>query len=93
MSHEPFALAPFGGRDQPFKILECSIKHFPLGLYSQTVADAVLEVRQQLPHIEDIQEVTIETLQTAINIMAGDTEKWHPTNPKPPTTACPTRRP
>src|SRR5262249_57040242 len=26
------------------------------------------------------QEVTIETLQTAINIMAGDAEKWHPTN-------------
>ena len=37
-------------------------------------------MRQQLPQIEDIQEVTIETLQTAINIMAGDTEKWHPTN-------------
>ena len=66
--------------DQPFKILECSIKHFPLGLYSQTVADAVLEVRQQLAQSEDIQEVTIETLQTAINIMAGDAEKWHPTN-------------
>jgi 2-methylcitrate dehydratase len=80
VSHEPFALAPFGGRDQPFKILECSMKHFPLGLYSQTVADAVLEVRQQLPRIEDIHEVTIQTLQTAINIMAGDPEKWHPTN-------------
>src|SRR2546428_10303252 len=80
VSREPFALAPFGGRAQPFKLLECSIKHFPLGLYSQTVADAVLEVRQQLPQIEDIQEVTIETLQTAINIMAGDAEKWHPTN-------------
>jgi 2-methylcitrate dehydratase len=80
VSHEPFTLAPFSGRDQPFKILECSIKHFPLGLYSQTVADAILEVRQQLPRIEDIQEVTIQTLQTAINIMAGDAEKWHPTN-------------
>jgi 2-methylcitrate dehydratase len=80
VSHAPFALAPFGGRAQPFKILECSIKHFPLGLYSQTVADAILEVRQRLPQIEDIQEVTIETLQTAINIMAGDAEKWHPTN-------------
>jgi 2-methylcitrate dehydratase len=80
VSHEPFVLAPFGSRDQPFKIMECSIKHFPLGLYSQTVADAVLEVRQQLPHLEDIQEITIQTLQTAVNIMAGDPEKWHPTN-------------
>ena len=80
VSREPFELAPFGGRDQPFKILECSIKRFPLGLYSQTVVDAALQVRQQLPRIEDIQEVTIQTLQTAVNIMAGDAEKWRPAN-------------
>jgi 2-methylcitrate dehydratase len=30
--------------------------------------------------VNEIAEVTIETLQTAINIMAGDDEKWHPTN-------------
>jgi 2-methylcitrate dehydratase len=80
VSRAPFELAPFGGRDQPFKILECSIKRFPLGLYSQTVVDAALQVRQRLPQMADIQEVTIETLQTAVNIMAGDAEKWHPTN-------------
>jgi 2-methylcitrate dehydratase len=80
VSRAPFELAPFGGRDQSFKILECSIKRFPLGLYSQTVVDAALQVRQRLPRIGDIQEVTIQTLQTAVNIMAGDPEKWHPTN-------------
>jgi 2-methylcitrate dehydratase len=30
--------------------------------------------------VSDIAKVTIDTLQTAINIMAGDDEKWHPTN-------------
>jgi 2-methylcitrate dehydratase len=76
----PFALEPFGGNGQPFKIAECSIKRFPLGQYSQTVVQAALEVREQLPDVQDIAEVRIETLQTAINIMAGDDEKWHPTN-------------
>lgn len=76
----PFALAPFGGKEQPFKIAECSIKRFPLGQYSQTVVQAALEVREQLSDVTEIAEVTIETLQTAINIMAGDDEKWHPTN-------------
>jgi len=76
----PFALAPFGGKEQPFKIAECSIKRFPLGQYSQTVVQAALEVREQLADVTDIAAVTIETLQTAINIMAGDDEKWHPTN-------------
>ena len=80
VSGEPFRLEPFGGPGQPFKILDCSIKHFPLGQYSQTVVEAALQARQQLARVEDIQEVQIETLQTAVNIMAGDAEKWHPTN-------------
>lgn len=77
---EPFTLPPFGGHGRPFKIMECTIKRFPLGLYSQTVAEAALEVRRQLPSVDDIRAINIQTLQTAVNIMAGDAEKWHPTN-------------
>ena len=80
VSRQPFELEPFGGGDQPFKIGECSIKRFPLGQYSQTVVQAALEVREQLPAGEDIVQVDVKTLQTAINIMAGDAEKWRPTN-------------
>ncbi len=80
VSGEPFALEPFGGQGRGFKILDCSVKHFPLGQYSQTVVEAALQARQQLAKLEDIQEVQIMTLQTAVNIMAGDAEKWHPTN-------------
>jgi 2-methylcitrate dehydratase len=80
VSGEPFALEPFGGQGRRFKILDCSIKHFPLGQYSQTVVEAALQARQQLAKVEEIEEVHIQTLQTAVNIMAGDAEKWHPTN-------------
>jgi 2-methylcitrate dehydratase len=80
VSGEPFGLEAFGGQGRRFKILDCSIKHFPLGQYSQTVVEAALQARQQLAKVEDIQEVQIKTLQTAVNIMAGDAEKWHPTN-------------
>jgi 2-methylcitrate dehydratase len=80
VSGEPFTLEPFGGQGRSFKILDCSIKHFPLGQYSQTVVEAALQARQQLATVEDIQEVHIKTLQTAVNIMAGDAEKWHPSN-------------
>jgi len=80
VSREAFTLEPFGGEGRPFKILECIIKRFPLGLYSQTVVDAALQVRQQLTDLETIREVRVSTLQTAVNIMAGDAEKWHPTN-------------
>lgn len=44
------------------------------------MVQAALEVRAQLPNVQDIAAVNIETLQTAVNIMAGDAEKWRPTN-------------
>ena len=80
VAQQDLELEPFGGGGQPFKIMECSIKRFPLGQYSQTVVQAALEVREQLPEVKDIAQVNIRTLQTAINIMAGDPEKWRPAN-------------
>ena len=79
----PFELEALGGDGTPFKIAECSIKRFPLGQYSQTIAQAALDVREQLPGgVEpgDVAEINIATLQTAVNIMAGDAEKWRPAN-------------
>jgi 2-methylcitrate dehydratase len=80
VSGEPFELEPFGGNGRSFKILDCTIKRYPLGLYSQTVVEAALQARQQLDNVDDIEAVHIQTLQTAVNIMAGDAEKWHPSN-------------
>ena len=79
----PVELGPMGGNGQPFKIAECSIKRFPLGQYSQTIAQAALDVREQVPGgitPDAVAEVNIATLQTAVNIMAGDAEKWRPAN-------------
>jgi len=79
----PVKLGPMGGNGEPFKIVECSIKRFPLGQYSQTIAQAALDVREQVPGgitPDAVAEVNIATLQTAVNIMAGDAEKWRPAN-------------
>ena len=78
----PYQLEPFGGdQGQPFKVHECNIKHFALGLYSQTVVEAALAARQQVPGFNEanVADVHIRTLQKAIDIMAGDEEKYHPT--------------
>jgi len=73
-----FELPVFGGTDHPFKIMECSIKRFPLGQYSQTVVEAALQLRDRIGAPEDIAEIRIETLTTAIRLMAGDPDKWEP---------------
>jgi 2-methylcitrate dehydratase len=79
VTHRPFELAAWGGADHPFKILECSIKRFPLGQYSQTVVEAALAVRDKVRSPEEIAEVRIETVDAAIRLMADDPEKWEPT--------------
>jgi 2-methylcitrate dehydratase len=76
----PFELGPFGGRGQPFKIMDCLIKRYPMGQYAQSVAQAALEARALVKDVRDIAEVHVRTLYTAIEMMAGDPDKWKPHN-------------
>jgi 2-methylcitrate dehydratase len=78
VTHAPFTLPVLGGRGHPYKIMECSMKRFPLGQYSQTVVQAALEVREKIRSTDEIAEVRIETCTTAIRLMAGDPDKWTP---------------
>lgn len=81
VARKTFALQALGGRDgQPFKLMECFIKRFPLGQYSQTVVEAALELREKVSCADDIAEVQIETVSTAVLLMANDPEKWEPPN-------------
>jgi 2-methylcitrate dehydratase len=78
VTRKPFQLSALGGGDKPYKIMECSIKRFPLGQYSQTVVEAALQLRGKVASADEIAEVRIETVTTAIRLMAGDIDKWEP---------------
>ena len=81
VTRQPFELAPFGGKDQPsFRIMDCLIKRYPLGQYSQSVVHAALEARTRVKNVDDIAEIHVRTLHTAIEMMAGDPDKWKPAN-------------
>ncbi len=78
VTRESFQLSHWGDNNHRFKIMECSIKRFPLGQYSQTVVEAALEVRRRIASVDEISGVRIETVTTAIRLMAGDPDKWEP---------------
>lgn len=81
VTRQPFELAPFGSKDQPsFRIMDCLIKRYPLGQYSQSVVQAALEARTHVKNIDDIAEINVRTLHTAVEMMAGDPDKWRPAN-------------
>lgn len=81
VSQRPFELAPFGGKSgSSFKIMDCLIKRYPLGQYSQSVVDAAIQARARAGDVNNIASVEVRTLHTAVSMMAGDPEKWRPAN-------------
>jgi len=81
VARKTFTLDKLGGQDgEPFKIKECLIKRFPLGQYSQTVVEAALQMREKVKSPDEIEEIQIETVTTAIVLMADTPEKWEPPN-------------
>lgn len=63
---------------EPFGIRRAFTKRFPLGQFSQTVAQAAVEARPFFKNPDDIQEVNIHVSQSAIKIMADGPDKWRP---------------
>ena len=63
---------------EPFGIRRAFTKRFPLGQFSQTVAQAAVEARPFAGSPDDIAEVNIRVSHSAIKIMADSPEKWKP---------------
>ncbi len=63
---------------EPFGIRRAFTKRFPLGQFSQTVAQAAVEARPFAANPDDIQAVNIQVSHSAIKIMADGPDKWRP---------------
>ncbi len=75
MGHKPIAPPQLG---DPFGIRRCFTKRFPLGQFSQTVAQAAVEARSFFKTSDDIAQVNINVSRSAIKIMADGPDKWRP---------------
>ena len=75
MGRKPVAAIQLG---EPFGIRRTFTKRFPLGQFSQTVAQAALEARSFFKDPDAIQDINIYVSRSAIKIMADGPEKWRP---------------
>jgi len=75
ISHQAFTLPPLG---EPFGTMKAFTKRFPLGQYSQTVAEGAAQVRSFLTSVDEIDEVNIRVSRNAIKVMADSPDKWRP---------------
>jgi 2-methylcitrate dehydratase len=74
-SHQPIPSPQLG---EPFGIRRTFTKRFPLGQFSQTVAQAAVEARAFFTSPDDIEGVNIHVSRSAIKIMADGPDKWRP---------------
>ena len=63
---------------EPFGIRRSFTKRFPLGQFSQTVAQAAVEARSYFKSPDEILEINIHASRAAIKIMADGPDKWRP---------------
>ena len=63
---------------EPFGIRRAFTKRFPLGQFSQTVAQAALEARPFFRSTDEIEAINIHVSRSAIKIMADGPDKWRP---------------
>jgi 2-methylcitrate dehydratase len=63
---------------EPFGIRRAFTKRFPLGQFSQTVAQAALEARPFFKSADEIDAINIHVSRSAIKIMADGPDKWRP---------------
>ncbi|MGI4801901.1 MAG: MmgE/PrpD family protein [Janthinobacterium lividum] len=75
MSRNPVAPPEFG---EPFGIRRAFFKRFPLGQFSQTVAQAAVEARSFFKDPDDLAEINVNVSRAAIKIMADGPDKWRP---------------
>jgi 2-methylcitrate dehydratase len=78
INRKPFSLPKLGGGGEPFAMMRCFTKRFPLGQYSQTVAQAAVEARSFFADAEEIDEVNIRVSRIALQVMADSPDKWRP---------------
>ena len=63
---------------EPYGIRRAFTKRFPVGQFSQTVAQAAVEARQFATNPDEIAEINIRVSRSAIKIMADSPDKWRP---------------
>jgi 2-methylcitrate dehydratase len=63
---------------EPFGIRRAFTKRFPLGQFSQTVAQAAVDARPFFKSADEIAEVNVNVSHSAIKIMADGPDKWRP---------------
>ncbi len=82
VSGEPFEIPRMGGEDgEPYKVLQTSIKYWPVEYHAMSAVEAALNIVGQHGgpfKPDEIERVEVKTFEVAYRIIVKDPEKWDP---------------
>jgi len=74
-----FHVPVLGGDGAPFKINDTYIKFWPAEYHSQSAIDAARQLREAVGDWREVETITVESFNAAVEIIGGEPEKWRPT--------------
>ncbi|MET1102202.1 MAG: MmgE/PrpD family protein [Pyrodictiaceae archaeon] len=82
VSMEAFDIPVMGGeRDEPYKILQTSIKYWPVEYHAMSAVEAALRIVEKHGgplRPDEIERIDVKTFDVAYKIIVKDPEKWDP---------------
>ena len=70
-------LEAFGGRDEPFRIMDTTFKSYPSQIHTQGPIGLALELSPQISP-SDIDSIVIQAYKSAVSDPGSEPEKWDP---------------
>ena len=73
-----FEITPFADSAESYRILKARLKAFPSGYFSQSAIEAILNLRTQIPDLDDIKEIRLQTFPAGYEVMGSGEANWQP---------------
>jgi 2-methylcitrate dehydratase len=73
-----FEITPFADSTETYRIMKARLKAFPSGYFSQSAIEAILNLRSQIPDLDDIKEIRLQTFPAGYEVMGSGEANWQP---------------
>jgi len=73
-----FEITTFADSAETYRIMKARLKAFPSGYFSQSAIEAILSLRPQIPDLDEVKEIRLQTFPAGYEVMGSGEANWQP---------------
>ena len=73
-----FEIRSFADSAETYRIMKARLKAFPSGYFSQSAIEAILNLRSEIPDLDDVKEIRLQTFPAGYEVMGSSEANWQP---------------